>query len=381
MNICHFTTVHTRCDPRIFWKECISTAESANRVTLIVSDNKKDEEKNGVVILSTKSPSKNRLLRILSIASRNRIYKKAKDLKADIYQFHDPELLHLGLKLKKRGFHVIYDVHEDVPRQILVKEWIPIFMRRIVSGLFEIYENKCAKKFDAIVVPTPHIKERFIHLNNFVWEVCNFPPVGEIKYSGHKYSNQNPGCYVGGITSTRGIRQISKATDKAGIILYLCGKFDSKGLEQEILNKHRNIKYFGFLNRSEVFDILHNSSMGFVTLLDTPNDAASYPIKLFEYMAAGIPVISSNFPLYKEIVEGNNCGICIDPLDIDAIYDAINKITTDKVYADEMRINGRKAIEEKYNWEGQIAKLLECYECCLKQPVVSERYQKYAGIL
>ena len=121
--------------------------------------------------------------------------------------------------------------------------------------------------------------------------------------------------------------------------------------------------------------------MEFVTLLDTPNDAASYPIKLFEYMAAGIPVISSNFPLYKEIVEGNNCGICIDPLDINAIYDAINKIAKDKVYADKMRKNGRKAIEEKYNWEGQIAKLLECYECCLKQPVVSERYQKYAGVL
>ena len=326
MKICHITTVHPRYDIRIFWKECVSMAKEGNEVMLIVNDDQDNEEVDGIKILSVKSPSTNRLSRILSVRAKKLAYKKAMDLKADIYHFHDPELLGLGIKLKKQGTCVIYDSHEDVPRQILAKEWIPRFMRQIISKIFELYENRCVKKYDAIIVPTPHIKDRFKHLNNSVWEVCNFPSVEEINYSGENYSNCNPACYIGDLSNNRGIKQIAEATNKAGLELNLCGKFHSMGLEQEILEEYNNVKYLGFLGRSEISEILNNSSMGFVTLLNTPNDAMSYPIKLFEYMAAGIPVISSNFPVYKEIVEENNCGICVDPLDIDDICDAINKI-------------------------------------------------------
>ncbi|NLX02829.1 MAG: glycosyltransferase family 4 protein, partial [Syntrophomonadaceae bacterium] len=155
MKICHITTVHPRYDVRIFWKECLSVARAGNEVFLIVNDNEDDEVINGVKILSIKSPFKNRMSRILSRGAKRRICKKAKNLKADIYHFHDPELLGLGVKLKKSGFCVIYDSHEDVPRQILAKEWIPSFLRGILSGLFELYENRCARKYDAIIVPTP----------------------------------------------------------------------------------------------------------------------------------------------------------------------------------------------------------------------------------
>ncbi len=366
MKICHITTVHPRYDIRIFRKECVSAAEAGNQVTLIVNDNLDDEEINGVSIVSIKSPSSNRVSRILSSAAKRRAYKKASDLKADIYHFHDPELLGVGIKLKKQGFRVIYDSHEDVPRQILAKEWIPPLFRRIVAIVFELYENRCVREYDMIIVPTPHIKERFQKWNNFVWEVCNFPSLKEINYSGDNYSNSNPGCYVGDLSNNRGIRQIAEAAHKTGLRLNLCGKFHSIGLERELLKQFDNVKYLGILGRSEISNILCNSSMGFVTLLNTPNDVMSYPIKLFEYMAAGIPVISSNFPVYKEIVEGHNCGICVDPLDIDAICDAINEIRNDKEYSDELRNNGYKAIIDKYNWESQARVLMECYKSCFE---------------
>ena len=369
MKICHITTVHPRYDVRIFWKECLSVARAGNEVFLIVNDNEDDEVINGVKILSIKSPFKNRMSRILSRGAKRRICKKAKNLKADIYHFHDPELLGLGVKLKKSGFCVIYDSHEDVPRQILAKEWIPSFLRGILSGLFELYENRCARKYDAIIVPTPYIKERFQKVNNSVWEVCNFPSTEEINYSGENYSNSNPGCYVGDLSNTRGLRQIAEATNKVGLSLNICGTFHSKGLKQEILGQFGNVKHLGFLGRADIAEILCNSSMGFVTLLNTPNDAMSYPIKLFEYMAAGIPVIASNFPIYKDLVEGHNCGICVDPLDIDAICYAINKIRNNKEYADELRNNGHKAIIEKFNWENQAKKLIECYNSCRFQSI------------
>lgn len=361
MKICHITTVHSRYDIRIFWKECMASAGAGNEVILIVNDNQDDEDINGVKILSIKNPSTNRITRILSRVAKVKVFTKAKDLRADIYHFHDPELLGLGVKLKKQGFHVIYDSHEDVPRQILTKGWIPRFLRRIASVIFEIYEKNCAKKFDAIVVPTPYIKEKFKRWNDSVWEVCNFPSTDDIKYSGEGYSNCNPGCYVGGLSNTRGIRQICEATHKMGLSLNLCGEFQSKGLKQEILGKFKNVNYLGILGRTGISEVLCNSSMGFVTLLDTPNDSMSYPIKLFEYMAAGIPVISSNFPVYRGIVEVYNCGICVDPLDVDAICDAIDRIRNNRAYSDELRNNGHKAVIEKFNWNTQAEKLLKCY--------------------
>ncbi|NLW44483.1 MAG: glycosyltransferase family 4 protein [Syntrophomonadaceae bacterium] len=361
MKICHITTVHPRYDIRIFWKECISAARAGNEVILIVNDGMDDEEINGVKILSLKSKAKNRLSRIFSISVKRKAYKKAIELKADIYHFHDPELLGLGKKLKKQGFRVIYDSHEDTPRQILAKEWMPRFARKVVSMLFERYENRCVRMYDAIIVPTPHLKERFSRLHNSVWEVCNFPSLEDISYSGERYSNSNPGCYIGELTYTRGIRQIAEATHKVGIRLNLCGVFHSKGLERELSEKYDNIQYMGFLGRKEISRVLSTSSMGFVTLFDTPNDANSYPIKLFEYMAAGIPVVASDFPVYKEVVEGNNCGICVDPRNIDAICAAINKIRDNKAYADELRNNGYRAVVERYNWESQAEVLMECY--------------------
>ena len=343
MKICHITTVHPRYDVRIFWKECVSIAKAGNEVILIVNDNLGEEVINGVKIVSINSTYTNRLTRILSRALKQRTFKKAKETDADIFHFHDPELLGVGIKLVKYGSCVIYDSHEDVPRQILAKEWMPAFIRKIVSKLFEIYENKCTRKFNAIIVPTPHIKDRFLKLNNNVCEICNYPSVDEITYSGQNYSISNPDCTVGNLSNTRGKRQFAKITNK------------------NIILNYKNCKDWGYISRNDISNILCNSSIGFVTLLDTPNDSLSYPIKLFEYMAAGIPVISSNFPVYKELVEGNNCGLCIDPLDVDEMCTAIEQIRRDIGYANKLRENGRKAIVERYNWESQSERLLACY--------------------
>jgi glycosyltransferase involved in cell wall biosynthesis len=330
-------------------------------VTLLVNDEFGDEINNGVRILSLRHPRRNRIARALSLGVRKEVLKKARDLRADIYHIHDPELLGLGYQLKKSGCVVVYDSHEDVPRQIMTKEWLPKFARPIVSRLFELYENRLVRCFNAVIVPTPHIRTRFRVITRRVWEVCNFPALDEIVYSEQQYSNLNPACYVGDLSVNRGILQIAEATKRAGVELYLCGEFTSEQLKTELLSKYEHVRHFGILNRVEVARFLVGASMGFVTLHNTSSYAAAYPIKMFEYMAAGIPVIASNFPVYKAIVEGSNCGICVDPLDVDAIADAVKLIRSDRVLADRFRSNGRKAVTKKYSWESQASKLLDCY--------------------
>lgn len=361
MRICHLTSVHSRYDTRIFLKEAVSAAEAGHEVYLVVNDNLEDEVNRGVVIKSIHAKNKGRLSRIFSMRIKRELLKQATRIDADIFQFHDPELLSLGNKLRRQGHNVIYDVHEDVPRQILYKEYLPKLVRSLVSKSFEVYENQSARKYNSIVVPTPYLKKRFSKINNSVWEVCNFPRMDDIRFAPESYDNQNPSCYVGGLTEIRGIWEISEATQVAGQALVLCGEFDSESLKDQILGKFNNVDYRGQINREAISKVLINSSMGFVTLLGAPNDYYAYPIKMFEYMAAGIPVIASNFPIYKKIVEENSCGICVNPTNVTEIVDAIKRIKSDAEYAKKLGNQGRKAIEIKYSWEQQIPDLLECY--------------------
>lgn len=361
MKICHITSVHARDDIRIFWKEAVSAAEAGMDVSILVNDDSKDEMNSGVKIYSIRKPVKNRLARILSFSTKTKLFNLALTINADIYQFHDPELLGVGLKLQNKGFDVVYDVHEDVPRQILAKHWIPKFIRPLISQIFESYENFCSRQYSAIIVPTPHIQDRFTKINKTVSMICNFPSTKDIYFSKEKYSNKNPTCYVGGLTETRGIRQIAEASKIARTTLNLCGSFSQQGLEKDLKEQYTHINFHGFLGRDQINEILHNSSLGFVTLLNTPNDANAYPIKMFEYMAAGIPVIASDFPVYRKIIDEADCGICVNPLDVQEIAIAIKRITTDADYAKKLGHNGYQAVVKHYSWDQEAKEMIKCY--------------------
>ena len=125
MKICHLTSAHNRHDIRIFMKECRSLAKAGYSVTLLCADNNPQENNDTVSIIPTGFSPKNRLDRLKN--AKKAMLRTAISIDADIYHFHDPELLSVGLSLKKKGRIVIYDTHEDVPRQLLSKTWIPRF--------------------------------------------------------------------------------------------------------------------------------------------------------------------------------------------------------------------------------------------------------------
>jgi glycosyltransferase involved in cell wall biosynthesis len=104
---------------------------------------------------------------------------------------------------------------------------------------------------------------------------------------------------------------------------------------------------------------------GLLLLHPLPSYVDSLPIKLFEYMAAGIPVICSDFPLWREIVETSHCGVCVNPSDTDAAADAIRKLVNNPAYAAEMGANGRKAAVARYSWDSQADLLKRFYQSLL----------------
>jgi glycosyltransferase involved in cell wall biosynthesis len=360
--IVHLTSAHPRNDTRIFMKQCRTLAAQGYDVTLVVADDLGDEYRDGVAIVDVgRLPG--RLKRILS--TTRRVGNKAIALDADIYQLHDPELLPLGLRLKRLGKKVIFDSHEDVARQLLGKPYLGPLSGRIVSSVYSIVERYACSRFDGIITATPFIRDNFLKINPVTVDVNNFPMVGELD-SGVPWDNkQDEVCYVGGIGSIRGIRELVQAAEflSSAARLNLVGTFSEPAVQAEAKASPgwRRFNAYGFLDRQGVRDVMKRSLAGVVTFHPLPNHLDSHPTKMFEYMSSGIPVIASNFPLWRDIIEGNQCGICVDPLDPKEIAAAIDFLVTHPQAAKAMGENGRRAVLEKYNWTVQANKLTDFY--------------------
>lgn len=365
--IIHLTSVHGRYEIRTFLKECVSLANHGYDVSIVLADGNGDEFRNSVKIIDAGTNSTNRLLRMTRTV--NKVYKKARELDAEIYHFHDPELIPVGLKLKKQGKKVIYDVHEDYGEDILNKEWLPKILRNTVAKIFDRYEKKAVNSFDGIVTATPHIMTKFKSYNINTIDINNYPILsGKATHDSKGTLKSKCVNFVGAINRIRAIVEMVSSMEFTDAKLILAGNFTT--LKDFILVKSMKgwakVDYRGQVSRSEIEKIFAESIAGLVLYHPGPNHTDSQPNKLFEYMAAGLPVIASNFPLWKEIVEKNSCGICVNPLNSKEIAEAINWVLKNPQQAAEMGRNGRKAIEEKYNWDAESRKLISFYEQILK---------------
>ncbi|MEN3014802.1 MAG: glycosyltransferase family 4 protein [bacterium] len=366
IKVCHITTVHKPFDTRIFYKECISLAKKGYQVSLI-AQHKTDEVIHNIRILHIPFAG-NRIKRMLSLSRY--VLQRAIEVDAQVYHFHDPELIPIGLKLKRLGKKVIYDVHEDYFASILEKKYIPKYLRWIVAVGFELYEKIVCRNFDYVIAATPHIKKRFEGKAKRIIDIQNMPLPDEFENVHIDWTNKEKGiCYVGGISRSRGLDTILNLAsmlershdEMKNVKVYLAGEFlDGKLIE--ITKNFRNIVYLGFLDRNGIAELFNRCIAGLVFFHPEPNNVNSMPTKMFEYMSWGIPVIASDFPLWKEIVENIGCGFCVNPFDTEKIYQIVKFLVSNIDKAREMGIKGRQAVIQKYNWSVEERKLLKIYD-------------------
>lgn len=360
--ILHITTVHPRDDVRIFLKECLFLSRSGYEVHLIVGDGMGDGEVDGIIIHDIGARPKSRMQRFWF--QTRKAYKKAIALHPQIVHFHDPELLPLGRKLMQKGMRVIYDVHEDLPREKLHSPYIPKLLRPAVSIGLEIYENRAAKRLTGLVAATSHIAQRFLKQGMHVIDIHNYPILGELQCKAER-SLSNRICFIGCLSRERGLMPLIRALPLVPEVrLTLCGLFSEQDFERELRHEPgwAQVDYLGQVDRKTVARVMSESCAGIVTFLQIPSHVEAQPNKLFEYMSAGLPVIGSHFPLWKKLIEDTGVGMCVDPSSSREIAQAIHAVFSDPVRAKNMGDTGRYMVLNQYNWASEFQKLKAFYE-------------------
>jgi len=358
------TSVHDPRDVRIFQKECKSLVAAGYEVTLIAAG-AASAIVEGVRVIGVRAP-RGRLDRMLRVVPA--VFLAALRLKADLYHFHDPELMPCGVLLKLFGRRVVYDVHEDLSADLLHKPWIAPVLRVPTAFAARTVEAVLSLTFDGIVITRPSLARKFSAKKTRL--VHNYPILGELLPTSDTPYRDRPevAAYVGGGTRERGMRELVGAfgtlPPHSRLRLVIAGRITPEPFLEELrqLPGWKRVDYLGWQNRTQVADLLSNARFGIVMFLPIGNHITSEPTKLFEYMSAKLPIVASNIPHWRKVVEDGGFGRVVDPQSPEQIVAAMQGLLDDPVSAERMGANGFAAVRSRYNWDTAARNLLGLYD-------------------
>jgi glycosyltransferase involved in cell wall biosynthesis len=365
-HVCVVTTSHDAKDYRIYHKQALSLARAGYRVSLIAPS--KAGEDAAPVELIPLPPARSRWARY--VTGPFRAWRAARRTGADLFHIHDPELLWVGLALKVLRKKVIFDAHENYLEKLQAKT-LPRLLKLPAIALWQLWSTAATKHFDHVLAADADVREAFTHCPCTV--VANYVPssFGQIEVD-RSHDGVFRIMYVGCVATERGIGKLLEAIDLlplAALELHVAGSSKSASLCAAI-TAHARSKYYGVLRWEDVSRLLAKGDVG--TLLLQPvcgyqNITGEGCLKLFEYMAMGLPVVAANFPKLKQFIDRIGCGVTVDPTSPTEIARAIEYLHGNPAVCREMGENGRHAVRDRYNWEEEEKKLLNVYQVVLER--------------
>lgn len=364
--IVHVTTVHPRNDARILYKQCLSLSEAGYRVGLFVADGLGDSDFEGVKITDIGRRANRRLLRFT--LTQLRMALRCFNDSAECYHLHDPELLPLGLFLRAIGRKVIYDMHEDVVRQIRIKSYLNPHVRKFISKTYDLIERFTLKRLSALVTASDLLCQSRIGYSRIVVSVPNYVDLSRFNSVQRDFRKVRV-LHAGALTVPRGLlamKELAVALDQKNLgIVNLIGAIGS-GIQVEALAP---CVYSGVVDFSEIPAYYNLANVGVILYQPIGQYGQATAVKLYEYMAAGIPVLLPDHGDWADLNKKLNVGICVDVESTKDQVAAIEFLMNNGNIASQFGVNGRRYVEKFANWEISKSILIGLYARVLASPL------------
>lgn len=367
LRVAMVSSVHRWNDTRIFVKEAASLARAGYHVVLVGVANKRETFKRDGLLVHTLRRRRRSLrwinwLSILHIVIAER---------AAVVHAHDPELFPLVILLKLSGRKAVCDVHEDFAQQVLNKEWIPSLLRGVLSKMIRWTDRWLPRAADAVILAEDSYRQNFPPRPN-VRVVRNFPLLPD-RFKLDYRTNVLRLIYVGDVRMVRGIGEYVRITHAlvqmgVDVELNIVGSFADPEEEKQIktlvqqLSLEDKVNLLGRRAPEELPALVSQCDIGLALLHPIGNYRESYPTKMFEYMAGGLPVVASRFALWESVLVGNNCGRVVDPLNVTEASEVLFEYWNSPELRELHGRNGRAAVVERYHWNLELPRLLEPYD-------------------
>lgn len=368
--VVHVSSAHPANDPRIHDKECSTLLEAGYDVEIIATGIRPAGTPIPVTI--TWRPT-SRAIRVTAGAAVAILYALCR--RPVLVHLHDPELAPFLPLLRICGIIAVFDSHEDIPAALRDKQYLSVAKRK-VAGRFGVRLVRYIDRWcDGVVAATPSIARAFS--SNKTCLVQNYPITSQWQTS-TGFSERQHLVYIGGLSEARGAWHMLDAMQVLrrtcpDLRLKIAGNVSAQLLRD--LQGHpswESIDYLGVLTREEVSALLGNSMIGLVLFQSAHNHVESQPTKLFEYMAAGLPVVASDFEHWRKLVDLPQAGLTVEPQDAAAVAGAVCQLVRDRKAAEDMGRRGQQMSESVQNWNTQGANLVRLYDSLIGQKQNSE---------
>jgi glycosyltransferase involved in cell wall biosynthesis len=368
VRVVHLTLSHRPFDVRVFEKECRTLADAGYRVALAVPGAAEGSVEDGVALhdipFAGGGPAawrwQARLAAARDVASR---------LDGHIYHLHDPELIPVGLALQRRGARIVYDAHEDAPMEAWSLNRNRPFRRLVLPALWWSLLGVAKRRYDLFVAATPEIARRFPQQRTVL--VRNYPRLDMFAVPDAGAGGTVPSrtlVFPGLVSETRGAMEmlaaLSEVTRHGDIRLKLYGEISPAELEAR-MRAHAawaRVDYVGFRPWREVLDAYARSLAGLLLYAPTPEQRHAMPVKLFEFLLSGIPVIATDMPWWRQLVDGNPAVIFVGIGKPAEVARAIEQLADDPAAARGLGVAGAAHARARFDWAKEGAQLVAAYD-------------------
>ncbi len=369
MHICHITSMHEWNDDRIYERACRMLVRLGHQVTLIATADE-DRDENGVQLLSIRQRSgwKRRVF------SSREAYQRALALDADIFHFHDPDLMPWMNRLAAKGRKVVMDVHENYEARFYM--WgLPGFLARLGAWIFRKYELDSVKSYAGLVPVSGSVKRLFDGKERDCAIVQNVPAPENLEDMDLSFEKEEAiVVYTSGTHSNaRNCMETVEAMPEVlrvfpNTIFRFVGRYEPADFKQELerraieLKVNDNLELLDMLPWKENFKRTAQAQIGCVFYEDNPNNRVTIPNRLFEYMYCKLAVIGHDFTELRSIITESNCGVLVDSSNSKNIASKLIELIENPILLNDYGLNGHLSISRKYNFKSQCNNMVQLYE-------------------